>query len=132
MKRLSVVFLFSVFLIGAVSAQKNTSYEVLYFKADLACCQARACDALQKDIENTLQSVFNEENITFKVVKLADEANNDLVESYDAKSQTLVCIKTKRKKSSSVDLSEIVRHYRIHRDKEKLAIALKAEMVKLG
>ncbi|MDA3910139.1 MAG: hypothetical protein PF448_02115 [Bacteroidales bacterium] len=132
MKRLSLILILGLFGITSLFAQKNVNYEVLYFKANLSCCQARACDALQKDIESTLQSIFDEESINFKVVKLADEANKDLVETYNAKSQTVVCIKTKRKKTSSVDLSEIVKQYRIHRDKEKLATALKAEIVKMN
>ncbi len=65
---------------GVVLAQSNKkSTEVLYFKANLCKCKAGACNALQADVDSVIVKYFQNENIEFKVIKLADEANKDLV-----------------------------------------------------
>jgi hypothetical protein len=104
------------------------SVEVLYFKANLACCKAKACDALQKDVENAVKNYSTKENIDFKVVKLADEANKDLVAKYTAKSQTVVIVKKKGKKETSTDVSDIVQEYAKTKNKDKFENDMNAKM----
>ena len=105
------------------SSKKST--EVLYFKADLCRCKAGACNALQADVDSVIIKYFQNENIEFKVIKLADEANNDLVAKYNAKSQTVVIVSTKRKKENVIDVSDIVANYSKSKDKAKFEAEMK-------
>lgn len=121
MKKTVLIFIVVLLAIsGAAFGQSSKkSVEVLYFKANLACCKARACDALQADVDSVLKKNFVKENIDFKVIKLADEANKDLIAKYNAESQTVVFVEKKRKKETATDLSPIVKDYAMNRDKEK-------------
>ncbi|MFW5767556.1 MAG: hypothetical protein ACOCXO_04225 [Bacteroidota bacterium] len=132
MKRLNLLFLLSVFTMGSLLAQNNANYEVLYFKANLACCQAKACDALQKDVAEVFESNFDSKDVSFTVVKLEDDAKQELIDKYNAKSQTVVCVKSDDDKGKSVDLSPAIRQYKDHKDKEKLVAQIKGEIVKLN
>ena len=111
-------------IIGATHAQSSKNEtEILYFKANLSCCKARACNALEADVRSVIEKYFADKNISFKVVKLADEANKALIEKYNAKSQTVVIVK--KKKETATDVSAIVRDYAIKKDKEKFEKELK-------
>ena len=111
---------------GATFAQSNKkSTEVLYFKANLCKCKAGACNALQADVDSVIIKYFQNENIEFKVIKLADEANKDLVAKYNAKSQTVVIVSTKRKKENVIDVTDIVANYSKSKDKEKFEAEMK-------
>ena len=101
MKKSVLLFLVSLLTIsaGTVLAQANKkSTEVLYFKANLCKCKQGACNALQADVDSVVIKYFQGENIQFKVIKLADVANKDLVAKYNAKSQTVVIVSRKKKK----------------------------------
>jgi hypothetical protein len=100
-------------------AQKSKT-EVLYFKAPLSCCQATACNALESDIKSIIEKNYKDGKVVFKVVKTNDQNNKQIVEKYKAKSQTVVIEKTKRKKTKSIDVSDIVRKYT--RSKDKVAL----------
>ena len=125
MKKL--IFLLVVTMIttvGVTNAQSSKSkIEIFYFKADLACCKARACNALEADVKSVIEKYFADENINFKVVKLAEKANNALIEKYNAKSQTVVIVK--KKKETATDVSTIIHDYAIKKDKEKFEKELK-------
>jgi hypothetical protein len=109
MKNLLLV-LVSFFLIHAATAQKTASkVEVLYFKANLSCCQAKACNNLESTIKEIVEENFSSQEVIFKTVAIADEANASLVAKYNAKSQTVVMVNTKKNKS--LDVSDIVRQY---------------------
>jgi len=113
-------------IVGATHAQSSKNEtEILYFKANLSCCKARACNALEADVISVIEKYFADKNISFKVVKLADEANKALIEKYNAKSQTVVIVKKKKKKETATDVSEIVHDYAINKDKEKFEKELK-------
>jgi len=116
MKKVIIILALSIATIS-VYAQKN-KVEVLYFKAQLACCKAAACNNLEAEIKGIIEKNFAKKNVTFKQVSLADQANKALVEKYDAKSQTVVLVTTKKKKETSVDVSDIVRKYTKTGDKE--------------
>jgi hypothetical protein len=105
--------------------------EVLYFKANLACCKARACSALEADIQTILQKNFTDNSIEFKEIKIADEANKALVEKYKAQSQTVILLKTKKKKDISIDVSDLVRAYVQNQNKDALEQALLAKINEL-
>jgi len=110
MKKAIILFVFSV-VVSGLYAQKN-SVEVLYFKAKLGCCQSRACNTLEADVKGVIDKNFKGKNVTFKQVAMADEANKALVEKYNAKSQTVILVATdKKKKVTSVDVSDIVHRY---------------------
>ena len=124
---LLMVLLVSVFAFG----QKNNSVEVLYFKANLACCKARACNALQSDVDSVIIKYLAEKNIQFRVIMMADTTNKELIKKYKAKSQTVILVKTKRKKETTIDLTQIVASYKKHKDKTRFEEEMKAEMKKL-
>jgi len=117
MKKAVILLVFSIVTIG-LYAQKS-SVEVLYFKARM-CCQAKtnACNNLEAEIKGIIEKNFKGKNVTFKQIALADEANKALAEKCSAKSQTVVLVKTdKKKKETTVDVSEIVRRYARSNDK---------------
>lgn len=105
-----IVLLFFLFLALAEFSHAQKA-EILYFKAELPCCRARACDALEADIKSIVEKNFSKESIVFKQIKLADEANKDLIDKYKAKSQTVMAIINQKKNQGSIDLSDIVRNY---------------------
>ncbi|PKP39192.1 MAG: hypothetical protein CVT98_02795 [Bacteroidetes bacterium HGW-Bacteroidetes-15] len=102
--------------------------EVLYFKAELACCQAKACDAIEADVKAIIDNNFDDETVTFKEVKLAEASNKELVEIHKAKSQTVVIIAKKKKKETIVDVSDIVRNYSRSRNKAVFETELLAKI----
>mgnify|MGYP000853794113 CR=1 FL=1 len=116
MKKIILSAFFALITIG-VFAQKNT-VEVLYFKAALPCCKAAACNNLEAEVKTIIEQNFAGKGVTFKQVPLADEANKALVEKHNAKSQTVVLVATKKKKETSIDVSDIVRKYARTNDKE--------------
>lgn len=108
----------------AISVFAQTSKtEVLYFKAQLACCQARACNTLENDIKGIVTKNFPND-VIFKQVALADESNKALVDKYQAKSQTVVLVNSK----GSIDVSDIVRAYVRSGDKDAFEAALVAKI----
>lgn len=98
---------------SAFSQSKNKSVEVLYFKAKLCACQARACNALENQVKAIVEESFPDKNIEFKRVWLNDKENAALIEKYNAKPQTVVMVKTRRKKEWVTDLTEQVKMLRI-------------------
>lgn len=127
----TILFIMAAFLtlsIAAFGQSGKKSVEVLYFKANLACCKARACDALQADVDSVLIKYFPDKKIDFKVIRLAEEANKDLVATYNAKSQTVVIVKRKGKKETATDVSSIVQEYAKTYDKEKFENEMKEKI----
>lgn len=117
MKRKTFALLFLVALsIGLFAQGKKEVVEVLYFKAELACCKARACNALEADVQKVVETNFKDQNVAFKEIKLSDSANAELVQTYNAKSQTVVIVTTKKKKATSSDVSDVVASYSRTRD----------------
>jgi hypothetical protein len=114
MKKLFILLVFALSAAASANAQK---VEVLYFKADLACCRARACDNLEKDVKSMIEDTYKEGDLKFTTVRISDEANKALVEKYKAGSQTVVIVTTRRRNESSMDISDIVRAYSRNRDK---------------
>lgn len=122
MKKIILGVFFALIAIGAF-AQKN-NVEVLYFKAQLACCRAAACNNLENEVKTIIEKNFPNGNVTFKQVALADETNKPLVEKHNAKSQTVVIVKTAKKKETSTDISDIIRSYARSSDKTKFETEL--------
>jgi hypothetical protein len=126
MKKIILSAFFALITIGAF-AQKN-NVEVLYFKAQLACCKAAACNNLENEVKTIIEKNFPNGNVTFKQVALADEANKPMVEKHNAKSQTVVLVKTVKKKETSKDISDIIRSYARSNDKAKFEADLVAKI----
>lgn len=119
MKSKNLILVLFTLLSASVFAQnKETKVEVLYFKAQLTCCQARACNALEVDVQKVIDNNFKNKNVSFKEIKLNDPANADLIKAYNAKSQTVVLISTKKGKTNSTDVSDIVSEYAKNNDFE--------------
>ena len=114
---------------GTLFAQSNKkSVEVIYFKANLACCKATACNALEGNVKSVIGKFYPQGNVNFTVVKLADEANKELVDKYKAQSQTVVIVSNKKKKEVSVDVSDLVSTYAKDNDQAKFETALTAKI----
>lgn len=118
--------LLALFLAVGVLASVAQKAEVLYFKAELACCQAKACDAIEADVKAIIDNNFDDETVSFKEVKLADASNKELVEIHKAKSQTVVIVA--KKKETIVDVSDIVRNYSRSRNKAVFETELLAKI----
>lgn len=130
MKKFSLIILVAVLSVsGTLFAQSNKkSVEVLYFKANLACCKARACNALEGNIKAIIEKDFPDGNVTLVEVKLADDANKELIEKYKAQSQTVVIVRKKKKKEISVDVSDLVSAFARDNDQAKFETAFTAKV----
>lgn len=126
MKKLILFLVLSLITTG-VFAQKNKA-EVLYFKAQLPCCQATACNSLEQEVKLIIEKNFTKGEISFKQVALGDAGNKALVDKYSAKSQTVVIVNTKKKTNNSVDVSDIVRRYARTDDKASFEKELVAKI----
>jgi hypothetical protein len=122
----NIALLFAAIVIGLTSYAQQT--EVLYFQAELACCRAKACNDMQSEIKALIESKFNKNDVKFTVVKLSDTANKSLVEKYNATSQTVVIVTTKRNKETVKDISDIVKAYTRTRDKSTFENQLFAQI----
>ncbi len=115
MKKLLVISVTILMTLTVLAASPKKGVEVLYFKAQLSCCQARACNTLENDIKTLIAANFDTSKVTFTEVLLADAKNKALVEQYKAKSQTVVVVNAKKKKT--MDVSDLVRTYLRNGDK---------------
>jgi adenylate kinase family enzyme len=115
MKKLSIIILSLVVSIGAMAQTSSKKIEVLYFKANLSCCQARACQNLENITKEIITNNFPANEVVFKTVALTDEVNKKLVDTYNAKSQTLIILNNKKKKF--VNLSASLAKYARDNDK---------------
>jgi hypothetical protein len=104
------LILISIVLFTGLAAFAQKA-EVLYFKANLTCCQAKACDALEKDVQAIVEKNFTRAKVVFREVKLSDEANKTLVDKHNAKSQTVVMVVKKRKSEKVIELTDLVQKY---------------------
>jgi hypothetical protein len=109
-------------------AQTGKKAEVLYFKANLSCCQAKSCDALEGDVKKVIESKFSGKNVVFKEVKLSDAANAEMVKKFNAKSQTVVIVVNKNGKESISDVSKILKDYNLSKDYAKFEKDLMASI----
>lgn len=114
MKR-TIIFIFAILLTVAGFSQKSAV--VMYFKADLACCKARACATLENEIKTIVEKNFTEGNVVFREIKLSDPENAELVNKYNAQSQTVIIVVKKKKKFTSVDATSLVKEYVATQDK---------------
>lgn len=131
MKKIILFLTLSIVTIG-VFAQKHKA-EVLYFKAQLSCCQATACNNLEQEVKSIIEKNFTKGEVSFKQIALADTNNKALVDKYNAKSQTVVIVNPKKKSNNSVDVSDVVRRYARTDDKatfEKELVAKLQESIK--
>jgi len=130
MKKTIVILILALMAGLTVSAQKA---EIMYFKADLACCRERACNDLESEVKAVIESNFKNGDVKFSSIKISDEANKGLVEKFNARSQTVVVVAKKRRDETVVDVSDIVRNFSRNRDKallEKELLAKVSECIK--
>ncbi|MCX6250917.1 MAG: hypothetical protein NTX61_09200 [Bacteroidetes bacterium] len=107
----SLIILLLAIIAGTATTfaqQKKSGVEVLYFKANLACCKGRACNTLEAKVKEIIEKNWADGCVKFRQVKLSDTTNNELIKKYNAQSQTLIIEKTKRKKVTSIDVSSIL------------------------
>lgn len=127
MKTKLIITAIAIVLSLTTFAQKK-SVQVLYFKANLGCCMAKSCNALEADVQKVITANFPKGNVTFTEVKLVEPVNADLVKKYQAKSQTVVLVKGKAGKETSLDVSNITREYIRNQDYAAFEKALTAKI----
>ncbi|NLE62897.1 MAG: hypothetical protein GX612_03555 [Bacteroidales bacterium] len=115
MRKSSIMIALLLIAFGAVAQNGSKKMEVLYFKANLSCCQARTCQNLENVTKEIITNNFPANEVVFKTVALTDEANKKLVDTYNAKSQTLIILNNKKKKF--VNLSASLAKYARDNDK---------------
>jgi hypothetical protein len=112
-KLLTIVF---VVFLTALTAHAQKA-EVLYFKGDLSCCNARACNALELELKSFIENNYKNGDVVFRTVKISDPESAALVQKHNAKSQTVVVVKRGGRNEKTQDLSEVVKNYNSNRDK---------------
>ncbi len=125
---LSILFLLTATIFFG---QKSNNIEVYYFKAELTCCRAKACDVLENDIKTLIEEKFPDKSVVFKRIKLTDENNKALVEKYKAESQTVIICRKKRSKELFIDVSDIVQDYAYNEDKTFLERELMSKITEI-
>jgi len=129
MKKTALFLAIIIISASALFAQSTKGKaEVLYFKANLACCKAKACNVLEAGIKGIVEKNYPGGNVVFKEIKLAEENNKALVDKYQAGSQTVIIIKKKKKKEASINVSDLVQNYLKNPDKVTLEKELIAKI----
>lgn len=133
MKKNTLILLLVMVTMTAMTSaqQKNGKTEVLFFKANLCACKAKACSALETTVQDIIERNYKDCTVTFREVKLSDTTNNQLISKYKAQSQTLIIVNTKKKKETSVDLSAQLKEYATTKDTIKFERELTAEINEL-
>ena len=126
MKKINVIMLIAFMAFASTGIAQQNNAEVLFFKAELSCCKARACEQLEKDIKSIVEENFSDNELTFRSVKIADKENKALVGKYDAKSQSVVVVTDKSGEEKFIDISDLVARYQKNQNKE----SVKNEIVK--
>jgi len=126
MKKL-IFFAVILFLSNVVVSAQTT--KVLYFKADLTCCKATACNSLEGDISKIVSENFDKK-VSFETVKISNETNAALVKKYKAQSQTVIIEKydTKGKLLKFSDISADVKTFGFKKDKDVFVSVLKSKI----
>jgi hypothetical protein len=127
MKKL-IFSILAILFVGLTVNAQTTTIKVLYFKAELSCCMAAACNTMQTDIANIVSEKFDD-NVQYELVSIANEANSQLVSKYNAISQTVVL--EKYQNNVLVDFTDItrtVKQYAFDKNKEKFTEALQKEV----
>lgn len=117
MKRLMIILSVILATSAIANAQKA---EFLYFKADLACCKAKSCNALEGDLKALIEKNYPKGEVVFKTVKISDEANKDLVAKYNATSQTCILVVKKKKGDLFYDMSDLVKKFLVAQPDDKV------------
>jgi len=123
-----ILFFASILLLTKALVYSQTT-KVLYFKSDLSCCMAKACNSLQNDISIIVSENFSKD-VSFEVIKISDPVNVDLVSNYNAKSQTVVIEKYDKKGKfiKFVDISPEVKTFGFNKDKTAFTEILKTKI----
>lgn len=126
-----LVFALLLATVFQLSAQKKGTVEVYYFKANLACCKAKSCNALENDVKTVVEKYFPNGDVVFKEIKLADAANKELIDKYKAQSQTVIIYKKKKKKEVHLDVSDLLIAYLLNQNKEELEANVLAKIAEI-
>lgn len=128
MKRISLFMMVALIAISTAvfSQSKNKSVEVLYFKAKQCACKSMTCNALEDQIKALIEKDFSGEIIEFKRVWLNEKENEALIAKYNAESQTVVMVTTKKNKETVTDLTEVVHKFSLDRNQEEFENGMKS------
>lgn len=120
------IFFFATILLLTNFVLKAQTTKVLYFKADLACCMARSCDALQNEISEIITNNFDN-SVSFEAIKISEETKANIVSKYSAKSQTVIIEKYDKKGKfvEFIDISAEVKTFAYNKDKVAFTEILK-------
>lgn len=123
-----IIFFAAILLLTNFVLKAQTT-KVLYFKADLSCCMATACNTLQNDISTIISENFDN-SVSFELIKISEETNTDLVSKYSAKSQTVIIEKYDKKGKfvEFIDISAEVKTFAYNKDKVAFTEILKTKI----
>jgi len=124
--KISLSSIILLFVSTIMFANNSSKVEMLYFKVNLPCCQARACNNLENITKTIIENNFDKKDVIFTTIKLSDEQNKTLVTKYNAKSQTVILENKKKKKS--IDVSDIVKKFAISNDQAQYEKELKQKI----
>jgi hypothetical protein len=121
MKKIPFLLMLTFVMMATMASakEKKNAIEVLYFKANLACCKAKACNALEGKVKEIVDKNWTDGSVTFRQVKLSDSTNKELIKKYNAQSQTLILVKTNKKKAASLDIYVILHEFAKTNDAQK-------------
>jgi hypothetical protein len=128
MKHLIISIILCCVFAGYTTAQK---VEVLYFKANLPCCHAKACTNLEGQVKEVVEKNFTKKDVIFKTVLLAESENAELVSKYNAKSQTVIVVSKNKKKEQFEDVSDIVRNFNRTKEQSEFEQKITASIKKM-
>lgn len=119
MKKLNVMIFVALMAFAATSHGQKA--EMLYFKANLPCCKAKSCNLLENNLKSIVENNFSNDDVTFRRVTIANAKNKELVNKYNAKSQSVIIVVNKMiGKDKSFNLSDMVTRYQRSRNKKEV------------
>ena len=129
MKKL--IFILSLsFSVFAAYAQKPVKLKVVYFHSEHRC---PTCISIEENTKKTLNTYFSRElkdgTITFQVLNVDDDKNEELIEKYEAEGSSLYLTKIAGKNETTTDFTNFAFSYSRNQP-EKFIAGLKTEIEK--
>lgn len=127
MKKIS---LFAILVFAALlgSAQKSPRLKIVYFHSEHRC---PTCISIENNVKKTLDTYFSRQMkdgaITLQVLNVEEDANQELVEKYEAEGSSLYITKVKGSKETNTDLTNFAFKYSRNQP-EKFIAGLKKEI----
>lgn len=126
MKKIILMLFLAFFTATGIgfAQQKKVAAEVLYFKASQSGSKAKTSNALEARVRAIVEKNWPDGKVVFRQVRLDDPLNRDLVKQYNAQSQSLVIVVTKKDVETSTNISALLRDFVMKNDTAKFEAEL--------